>query len=145
MEEKNSIPMRYADKKRIASKSKKLPSILIVEDELIIAHDLKFCLEQMGCKVVGIVTSGEESIKAILIHHPDVVLMDIKLKGKMSGIEAAEIISQRWQIPIIYLSAYSELSLLQKIKKTNYCGYLSKPIALTELKDSLENALHIEI
>jgi len=125
--------MRYADKKRIASKSKKLPSILIVEDELIIAHDLKFCLEQMGCKVVGIVTSGEESIKAILIHHPDV------------GIEAAEIISQRWQIPIIYLSAYSELSLLQKIKKTNYCGYLSKPIALTELKDSLENALHIEI
>lgn len=71
--------------------------------------------------------------------------MDIKLKGAMNGIEAAEIIYHRWQIPVIYISAYSDLSLLKRMNKTKKFRYLNKPVALYELKDSLENALNREI
>jgi|Deesub1362B_J571_1020462.scaffolds.fasta_scaffold00006_228 CheY-like chemotaxis protein len=117
------------------------PRVLIVEDETIVALDLQCTLEQLGCLVVKIVSSGEESIEAARKYSPDVILMDIKLKGKIDGIKAAEIIYQRWKIPIIYISAYSDFQSLQRMNRIKNFGYLNKPFAEYELKSFLDKAL----
>lgn len=81
--------------------------ILIVEDEAITALDLKYSLEELGYEVVDTVDTGQDAIDTAIETKPDVVLMDIKLKGAMEGIEAAEIISE-YKIPIIYLTANTD-------------------------------------
>jgi len=126
---------------KIKRRSFSSPRVLIVEDETIVALDLQCTLEQLGCSVIQIVSSGEESIEAARKYSPDVILMDIKLKGKIDGIKAAEIIYQRWKIPIIYISAYSDLQSLQRMNKIKNYGYLNKPFAEYELKSFLEKAL----
>jgi len=92
--------------------------ILIVEDERIVAEDIRTKLEYVGYVVAGIASSGEEALKKTEKLQPDLVLMDIVLEGKMDGIEAAAQILSRFNIPVVYLTAYSDERTLKKAKAT---------------------------
>ena len=109
------------------SKSK----IMIVEDESIIAEDLADSLEDMGYIVVDIVSSGEEAILMAAEKQPHLILMDVMLQGEIDGITAAEEIYSSLQIPIIFLTAYSDNQTLQRVKATNPFGYIVKPFVIT--------------
>ncbi|HID43340.1 MAG TPA: PAS domain S-box protein [Archaeoglobaceae archaeon] len=116
--------------------------VLIVEDENIVAMDIKYTLKNLGYTVSGIASSGEEAIKLVEETSPDIVLMDIMLRGEMDGIQAAEIIRSRHYIPVIYLTAYSDSRTLQRAKVTEPFGYILKPFEEKELKTSIEIALY---
>ncbi len=122
-------------------KTVKRPKILIVEDEIIIAMDLQFTLENLGYAFSEIVSSGEESIEKVSRLLPDVVLMDVKLSGLIDGVKAAERIYRRFRIPIIYVSAYSDEQTLKRMNRVKNYGYLNKPFEERELKKVLEKAL----
>ncbi|MDJ0697132.1 ATP-binding protein [Mastigocoleus sp. MO_188.B34] len=117
-------------------------SILIVEDERIIACDIKDCLEKFGYEVPGITADGEKAIQAAEELNPDLILMDIMLKGKKNGIEAAEEIINRLNIPIIFLTAYSDEYTLKKAKNTQPFGYILKPFEETQLITTIEIAIN---
>ncbi|MEA1963613.1 MAG: response regulator [Candidatus Aerophobetes bacterium] len=116
--------------------------ILVVEDEDIIARDIQNRLRGLGYAVCGPVSSGEEAIKKVEEAHPDLVLMDIVLKGKMDGIEAAEQIRNGFNIPVVYLTAYADESILQRAKITEPFGYILKPFGEKELHTTVEIALY---
>ncbi len=116
--------------------------ILIVEDDAILTVHLEATLVQMGYSVVGMAATGEAAVATALAQKPDAVLMDIRLRGEMTGIQAAEIIHQRADIPVIYLTAYADESLLQQAKVTEAYAYLAKPVRDRELRASLEMALY---
>jgi two-component system response regulator LytT len=115
-------------------------NILIVEDESIVAKDIQMSLRKLGYNVVAICSNGEDAIRAAEEHGPDLVLMDIMLKGDMSGIEAAEQIRSRFNMPIIYLTAYADESTLSKAKITEPYGYIIKPFKEIDLRTSIEMA-----
>jgi len=117
-------------------------SILIVEDEKIISKDIKSILIKFGYEVSGIAVSGKEVFAQIQKHKPDLILMDIILKGDLSGIDTAEKIIERWNIPIIYLTAYADEQTLQKAKTTIPYGYILKPFEEKELYAIVEMAFH---
>ncbi|KST64548.1 hybrid sensor histidine kinase/response regulator [Mastigocoleus testarum] len=117
-------------------------SILIVEDERIIACDIKDCLEKFGYDVPAITAYGEKAIQTAEELNPDLILMDIMLKGKKNGIEAAEEIITRLNIPIIFLTAYSDEYTLNKAKTTQPFGYILKPFEETQLVTTIEIALN---
>lgn len=116
--------------------------ILVVEDEGIVALDIKHRLEGLGYAVPAIAFAGEEAINTAAEIHPDLVLMDIQLKGKMDGVEAAEQIRARFDIPVIYLTAYADEKTLQRAKITEPFGYILKPFEEQELSINIEVALY---
>ena len=116
--------------------------ILIVEDERIIAMDIKHSLLNLGYDVVGMVASGEEAITKAGESYPDLVLMDIMLQGEIDGIEAAAQIRRRYNIPMIYLTAYANDTILQRAKLTQPFGYVLKPFRESELHFNIEIALY---
>ena len=116
--------------------------ILIVEDEGIIAKDIQSTLNRSGYSVIGIASSGEEAIKKAMEIHPDLVLMDIVLEGAMDGVEAAEHIRDHFDIPVVYLTAYSDDTTLQRAKITEPSGYILKPFQEKELYTTIEMALY---
>jgi len=116
--------------------------ILIVEDDGIIADNLATTLTKFGYEVVGSARSGEDAITEAKAVSPNLILMDIHLAGNVNGIDAAAHISEKMNIPIIYLTAYSEDGLLQRAKITEPYGYLVKPIRDRELYATIEMALH---
>jgi PAS domain S-box-containing protein len=117
-------------------------AILIVEDEGIVAKDLAHKLETLGYEVAGIAESGEESIELAQQLQPDLILMDIWLKGPMDGIEAAETIQRIHHVPIIYLTAHSDPATLARAKITEPFGYILKPFRQRELTTQIEMALY---
>ncbi len=116
--------------------------ILIVEDEGIIAKDIQSTLNRLGYSVIGIASSGEEAIKKAMEIHPDIVLMDIVLEGAMDGVEAAGYIHDHFDIPVVYLTAYSDDATLQRAKITEPFGYILKPFHEKELYTTIEMALY---
>jgi PAS domain S-box-containing protein len=116
--------------------------ILVVEDERIVAEDIKTKLEHVGYAVAGIASSGEGSIKKSEKYRPDLVLMDIVLEGKMDGIEAAAQILSRFNIPVVYLTAYSDERTLKKAKVTEPFGFIIKPFEAQDLFTAIEMALY---
>ena len=116
--------------------------ILIVEDERIIAEDTKQTLESLKYEVCGIASSGEEAIRIVEDSDPDLILMDIKIKGPMDGIETAEKIHQKRDIPLIYVTAYADEETLHRAKITEPYGYILKPIRKNELKIAVEIVLY---
>jgi PAS domain S-box-containing protein len=129
--------------------------ILIVEDELIVAESIRYALLDMGYTVMDIAMSGEEAVRMATASNsgavtstempqvqPDLILMDIKLKGKMTGIQAAETIRARFDIPIVYLTAYADEATLEEAKKTEPFGYLLKPFKIQDLHSTIEMALY---
>lgn len=115
--------------------------ILVVEDEAIVAKDLQYRLIKFGYAVPAIASSGEEAINKAVELSPDIVLMDIKLKGVMDGIEAAQEIYKRLDIPVIYLTAYADENTLERAKITEPFGYLLKPFKEKELQTNIEITL----
>ena len=116
--------------------------ILIVEDEGLVALKIKKDLERMGYEVVNIFASGEETNEGIEAARPDLVLMDIKLQGKLDGIETANVIHEQYNVPVIYLTAHSEEETLRRAKKSEPYGYLLKPVNEKELHIAVEIALY---
>ncbi len=116
--------------------------IMIVEDEDLIARNLHVCLEKLGYAVTAIVPSGEHAIQKIEEERPDLVMLDIGLQGKIDGIETAEIIHSRFDIPFIYLTADEESSVFEKAKTTNPCGFITKRFNKEELQKMVETCLH---
>ncbi len=116
--------------------------ILIVEDEGIVARETEFRLKDLGYTVCGIVASGAEAIKKAEKARPDVVLMDIMLKGEMDGIEAAEQIHSKLSVPVVYVTAHADETTLQRAKRTEPMGYLLKPFNERELHAAIEIAIY---
>ena len=117
-------------------------NIMIVEDNTTVAVDCHDCLINLGYNVTSIQASGEESIQRAEEEHPDAVLMDIHLRDKMDGIEAAEQIYSRFKIPVVFLSAYGDRNLLERAKQVGSYGYLIKPFEEQELAAMLEMTLY---
>jgi PAS domain S-box-containing protein len=115
--------------------------ILIVEDEGIIAEDLQMSLREGGYEVTSIVSTGRAAIMEAEARRPDLVLMDIVLQGPIDGIEAADLIRTKLDVPIIYLTAYSDEKMLERAKVTGPFGYLLKPFRDRELHGTIEMAL----
>lgn len=116
--------------------------VMIVEDERIIAEDIRKSLEKLGYSVSSVVSGGNKAIEDAEKYKPDVVLMDIVLKGNMDGIAAAEQIHLRFNIPVIYLTAYSDEKMLERAKITEPFGYIIKPFNERELHTNIEIALY---
>jgi two-component system cell cycle sensor histidine kinase/response regulator CckA len=116
--------------------------VLIVEDEGIVALDLKSRLEKWGYEVAELASSGEEALRIAEKERPDLVLMDIVLAGKMNGIDAAARIRERVDTPVIYLTAYTDGATLQRAKSTTPYGYIVKPFQERELECNIEIALY---
>lgn len=116
--------------------------IFIVEDEKIVAVDIKNTLLHLGYNVCGIALSGEDALKQIKETQPALVLMDIVLEGDMDGIEAAEHVRHRFNIPVIYLTAYADQKTLERAKLTEPFGYIIKPFEEKELYTAIEMALY---
>lgn len=116
-------------------------SILIVEDESIIAFDIQNQLNSLGYEVIGTVNSGQAALEAAQKKQPDLVLMDIMLKGAMDGIEAADKIHRSVKCPIVFLSAYSDDDTLGRAQTTNPFGYLVKPFKREDLHAAILTAL----
>lgn len=119
-----------------------MANIMIVDDEVVVLTQLGECLEVMGHKVVGEATSGEEAVTLAQNSNPDLILMDIKMPGKFDGIEAAEKIKAEQEIPLIFLTAYSENEFIERAKKVGPFGYLIKPFQRDEIKAAVEIALY---
>ena len=117
-------------------------TILIVDDEIIIARELESRLTNLGYEVPGIAASGKEAIRLVEATDPDLVLMDIVLKGDMDGIEAAAKIRQRRSVPVIYLTAYTDETTLQRARITEPFAYVVKPFSERELRANIEMALY---
>ncbi len=116
--------------------------ILIVEDESIVARDIQNMLLTLGYEVAAVIPSASESIKKTKELKPDLVLMDVMLKGGINGVEAAHHIYTQYNIPIVYITAYADEALLQEAKKTEPFGYLMKPFEERELQTTIEIALY---
>jgi len=115
--------------------------ILLVEDEGIVSIDIRNILNQMGYDVPAVAFTGEEAIIKAQEVQPDLVLMDIGLKGSMDGVETAKIIIKNHKTPIIFLTGFADNNTLQRAKMVKPAGYIIKPISENELKRSIEIAL----
>jgi signal transduction histidine kinase len=118
------------------------PKILIVEDEAIVGLDIEKKLKNMDYQVRGQASSGEEAIQKAEELKPDLVLMDIKIKGKLDGIDAARQIKTRLDIPVIFVTAYADDKMIKRAKATDPYGYILKPINKRELHTGVEMALN---
>ncbi len=116
--------------------------ILVVEDERIVAEYIKENLQNIGYSVPSIASSGAKAIKEVEDKSPDLVLMDIVLKGEMDGIETAMQIRSRFNIPVVYLTAYTDKKLLERAKITAPFGYITKPFNEKDLRVNIEIALY---
>jgi CheY-like chemotaxis protein len=116
--------------------------ILVVEDEFIVAKEIEMRVAAMGYEVVDSAPNAEKALKSAAKHRPDLVLMDIHLQGEMDGITAAEEIRRRFQLPVIFVTAYSEDTTLQRAKVAEPYGFILKPFEERELKSAIEIALH---
>jgi PAS domain S-box-containing protein len=116
--------------------------ILVVEDERIVAIDIQQRLQGMGYTVSAIASSGSEAIRKAEEHRPDLVLMDIVIKGKMDGIETAGEMIRRFDLPVVYITAYSDDETLRRAKISGPFGYIIKPFDDRQLQVNIEMAVH---
>ncbi len=115
--------------------------VMIVEDEFIIALDLKDIVKGFGYNVIAVATSGNDAVEKASQFKPELVLMDIMLKGKIDGVEAADFIRQKLDIPIVFVSSFSDEESVIRASKVSDYGYLVKPFDIDQLKEVIESAL----
>ncbi len=115
--------------------------IVIVEDEGLIAADLESRLKSAGYQVPGTADSAQPALKLVRETSPDLVLMDIRLKGELDGIQVAEVVRDQLDIPVVYLTAYEDRATLERASRTQAYGYIKKPIVSASLKGSIEMAI----
>ncbi len=118
-----------------------MSKILVVDDEAIITLQLVEVLTEMGYSVAGMAASGEEALDKARCFQPDLVLMDIVMPGTMNGIEAAEIITKELDIPVVFLTAYADDTIIERAKSARPYGYIVKPFNQLEIKAAIEVAL----
>lgn len=116
-------------------------SILIVEDEMVLAMSMQSVIENMGFRVSGIAISGEGAVKLAGEERPDLVLMDITLDGTMDGIEAAGQIIEKFNIPILFVTGYSDDTTLNRLNSIDHFGVLQKPVDEYTLKQAIQNVM----
>ncbi|HKS73112.1 MAG TPA: response regulator [Terriglobales bacterium] len=114
---------------------------LIVEDEALIAEELRERLLRAGFFVIAAVASAEEGIEIAIREQPDLVLMDIRLRGAKDGIEAAQEIRKRVDLPIVYISAHSDQLTVERAKRTDHDGFIRKPFHRSDLQSTVEIAM----
>jgi CheY-like chemotaxis protein len=117
------------------------PRALIVEDETLIAEELKERLSLLGFSIVAAVGSAEEGIAIATRERPDLVLMDIRLEGEKDGVQAAVEIHQQVDVPIVYLTAHSDRLTVDRAKRTEHDAYILKPFHRHELQSTIEVAM----
>ena len=117
------------------------PRALIVEDETLIAEELRQRLSYLGFSVIATVGSADEGIAIATRERPDLVLMDIRLKGEKDGVQAAQEIREKVDVPIVYLTAYSDLLTSDRTKASEHDGFILKPFRGRELQSTIEVAL----
>jgi CheY-like chemotaxis protein len=115
-------------------------TVLIVEDDIIIAYDVKNTLEKYGYKIFDIVLSAEDAIASVEKNKPDLVIMDIILAGEMSGLEAAKVIAEKYSGNIVFLSALADVKTLQLAGDISSLGYIIKPFQDNVLISKIDNA-----
>jgi len=116
--------------------------VLIVEDESIVAHDIQHTLEAFGYKPLDIAASAEEAIAQASEQRPDVVLMDIRIKGPLDGLATAKLLQQVFDVPIVYLTAHADVATIEKARETHPQAYLLKPVKAAELRAAIELAVN---
>lgn len=112
--------------------------VLIIEDEGLIAMDLALMLRSLGAKQVETVASAEEGLNRLRHHKPDLIFLDIKLKGLMDGIKLAEIIQTEHSLPVIYITAYNDESTLSRAREVPHLGIIKKPFIPADIKQVLK-------
>lgn len=117
------------------------PRALIVEDEILIAEELTDRLSRLGFSVIAAVDNAEEGIAIATRERPDVVLMDIRLRGEKDGVQAAQEIRQLVDVPIVYVTAYSDHLTVDRAKGTEHDGYILKPFHRRDLQSTIEVAM----
>lgn len=117
-------------------------NIFIVEDESIVAKDIQNSLIKLGYNVVGIANNGNDAIEKVVELAPDLVLMDIMIKGNLTGIEASEKIKEQINVPVIFLTAYADEGTLSRAKITEPYGYILKPFKEIDLHSNIEMAIY---
>ncbi len=117
------------------------PRALIVEDEILIAEELRERLSRLGFSVIAAVDSADEGIAIATRERPDLVLMDIRLKGEKDGVQAAKEIRQHVDVPIVYLTAHSDELTVNRAKATEHDGFILKPFQRRELQSTIEVAM----
>ncbi len=115
--------------------------IMIVEDEIIVAEDIKDILKKAGYVITSIAASGQEAVEKASEIRPDLVLMDIMLEGDIDGIDTAEKLKDKYNIPVVFITAYTDQETLQKAKMIEPYGYIIKPFEAVELRTIIELAL----
>lgn len=118
-----------------------MEKILVVEDDTIIALTIESRLRQFGYEVVGRASTGEDALKKVKEFQPDLVLMDIHIKGPMDGIQTAERVYGFYNIPVVYLTAYSDENTLERAQKTSPFGYIVKPFNDDTLRSTIKMAI----
>lgn len=118
-----------------------MTKIFIVEDELIVSLDLQQRVSDLGYEIAGTADNGDSAFQMVMETKPDLILMDINIKGKIDGIETSRNILQKYSVPIVYLTAYSDKTTLERAKNTSPYGYLVKPIEERDLHISIEISL----
>lgn len=116
--------------------------ILIVEDEPIIAEDLSMILQKEDYQVVGIANDGLTALDLLHSQRPDMVLLDIALESSMSGFEVAKVINEKYQIPFIFITSFSDKHTLEQAKNVYPHGYIVKPFKKRDILANIEIALH---
>lgn len=117
------------------------PRALIVEDETLIAEELRERLSRLGFSVIASVDSADDGVAIATKERPDLVLMDIRLRGEKDGIQAAHEIRNKVDLPIVYITAYSDRRTIERVKKTEHDGFILKPFHRGELQSTIEVAM----
>jgi YesN/AraC family two-component response regulator len=115
--------------------------VLIVEDERLVAQHISYILQDEGFSICAIAADGKTAIKKIVEFQPDLILLDIHIKGEIDGIEVAEQIQSLYDIPLLYLTAFSDAKTLERAQSTNPMGYVLKPFRHEQLLSSISVAL----
>lgn len=118
-----------------------MANIIIVEDEAIVAMENKMNLHFAGHQILAIVTSAEAAIDAFNAETPDLLLMDIKLRGEMDGVEAMNVIRQKSNVPVVFLTGNSDAKTIQRIQSISNASYLQKPILTAEIVEEVNRML----
>ncbi len=130
------------DQLEIMKNTLKTAKIMIVEDERVVAMALEDTLISLGHSVCGLVSSGDQALKIASSSLPDLVMMDIKIKGSIDGIETAKRLKDHYGIPVIFLTAYADQEILERAKLTEPLGYILKPFKSLELRSVVEVAIY---
>ena len=120
----------------------KAESVLIVEDEGIIAAEIEMILRDLGYRIAGRAKNGLQALDLLASTSPDIALLDIDLRGKISGIEVAEVIQDKYAFPFIFLTALADAATLERVKRTMPYGYIVKPFNENDLRTAIELALY---